>query len=64
MLIDVHCHLNLYLIPEEIISEARKVGVEKVIAVSMSATSQKRFLEIDERFNSVYPALGVHPQEV
>jgi len=64
MLIDVHCHLNLYLVPEDIISEAQQVGVEKIIAVAMSAISQKRILELSERFDSVYPALGIHPQEV
>lgn len=64
MLIDIHCHMNLYLIPEDIISDARQVGVEKIIAVAMSALSQKRILELSEKFDAVYPALGVHPQEV
>jgi TatD DNase family protein len=64
MLIDVHCHLNLYLIPDEIISEAKRVGVDKIIAVAMSVISQGRILEICERFDSAYPALGIHPQEV
>jgi len=64
MLIDVHCHLNLYLVPEEIISDARQVGVEKIIAVAISAVSQKRILELSKRFDAVYPALGIHPQEV
>ncbi|MCK4239549.1 MAG: TatD family hydrolase, partial [Candidatus Lokiarchaeota archaeon] len=64
MLIDVHCHLNLYLVPEEIISEAQQIGVEKIIAVAMSAVSQKRIMDLSERFDSVYPALGIHPQEV
>ena len=64
MLIDIHCHLNLYLVPEEVVSDAQQVGVEKIIAVAMSAVSQKRIIQLGERFNSVYPALGVHPQEV
>jgi TatD DNase family protein len=64
MLIDVHCHLNLYLIPEDIISDAQRVEVEKIIAVAMSAKSQNRILELAERFESVFPALGIHPQEV
>ncbi len=64
MLIDVHCHLNLYLVPEEIISEAQQIGVEKIIAVAMSAVSQKRIMDLSERFKAVYPALGIHPQEV
>lgn len=64
MLIDVHCHLNLYLNPNEVIQEANQVGVGKIIAVSMSALSQKRILEISENSESVYPALGIHPEEV
>jgi len=64
MLIDIHCHMNLYLNPEDIISDARQVGVEKIIAVAMSALSQKRILELSEKFDAVYPALGIHPQEV
>ncbi|MEJ2294179.1 MAG: TatD family hydrolase [Candidatus Lokiarchaeota archaeon] len=64
MLIDVHCHLNLYLNLDGVINEANQVGVKKIIAVAMSALSQKRILEIAEEFDSVYPALGIHPEEV
>ncbi|MFW9930517.1 MAG: TatD family hydrolase [Candidatus Thorarchaeota archaeon] len=64
MLIDVHCHLNLYLNLDEIINEANQAGVKKIIAVAMSSLSQKRILEIAEEFDSVYPALGIHPEEV
>jgi len=64
MLIDTHCHANLYLVLEEIIEEAEKSGVQKIISVSMSATSQERNLEIAKRFDMIYPALGIHPEEV
>ncbi|MFX0057437.1 MAG: TatD family hydrolase [Candidatus Hodarchaeota archaeon] len=64
MLIDIHCHANLYLALDQVVKQANKVGVDKIIAVSMSAISQKRILEISERFNSIYPALGIHPEEV
>jgi TatD DNase family protein len=64
LLIDVHCHLNLYLNLDGVINEANQVGVKKIIAVAMSALSQKRILEIAEEFDSVYPALGIHPEEV
>lgn len=63
-LIDVHCHANLYLTIEDILKEAFSVGVQKIIAVAMSALSQERILEISQRFNAIYPALGVHPEEV
>ena len=64
MLIDVHCHINLFLVIDEIIKEAQKVGVEKIIAVGMSAISLERILEISKQYNSIYPALGIHPEEV
>lgn len=64
MLIDIHCHMNLYLVIEEIIKEAKNVGVEKVISVGMSFTSLERILEISSKFDMIYPALGIHPEEV
>ncbi|MFX1410478.1 MAG: TatD family hydrolase [Promethearchaeota archaeon] len=64
MLIDVHCHANLYLAIEKIIKEAKKVGVEKIISVGMSAISLERVLEISDQYEMIYPALGIHPEEV
>jgi len=64
ILIDIHCHANLYLALEQVIKEAKSVGVEKIIAVGMSAVSIERVLEISERHEEVYPALGIHPEEV
>lgn len=64
MLIDVHCHFNLFLILEDIIKEAKSVGVEKIVCVGMSAISLERVLEISNHFKPIYPALGIHPEEV
>lgn len=64
MLIDIHCHANLYLTLNEVVKEAEEVGVKKIIAVGMSAIGLKRILEIAERYHSIYPALGIHPEEV
>jgi len=64
MLIDIHCHANLYLTIEEIIKEAKKVGVEKVICVGMSAISLERVLELSNHFRAIFPSLGIHPEEV
>ncbi|MFX0142522.1 MAG: TatD family hydrolase [Candidatus Hodarchaeota archaeon] len=64
MLIDIHCHANLYLILEEIIKEAENAGVEKIISVGMSFTSLERILEISNKYSVIYPALGIHPEEV
>jgi TatD DNase family protein len=64
MLIDIHCHANLYLTLDEVIKEAKEVGVEKIIAVGMSYLSIDRILETSERYKELYPALGIHPEEV
>ncbi|MHA1526064.1 MAG: TatD family hydrolase, partial [Promethearchaeota archaeon] len=64
MLIDVHCHINLYLNIEEILREAENAGVKKIIGVVMSATSLERVLEITNRYQSIYAMLGIHPEEV
>jgi len=64
MLIDTHCHANLYLTLNEVLKEAETVGVQKIIAVAMSKISQDRVLEIANHYDSIYPALGIHPEEV
>jgi len=64
MLIDVHCHINLYLNLQEVLEEAKKNGIEKIIAVAMSELSLKRIIEISKDYNMIYPALGLHPEEV
>ncbi len=64
MLIDIHCHANLYLVLEEIIKDAKNVGVQKIISVGMSFISLDRILEISKKVDNIYPALGIHPEEV
>jgi TatD DNase family protein len=64
VLIDIHCHANLYLVLEDILQEAKQAGVEKIIAVGMSVISLQRILQISERHEMIYPALGIHPEEV
>jgi len=64
ILIDVHCHANLFLTLDKVIEDAKKVGVEKIIAVAMSSISQERVLEIASQYNEVFASLGIHPEEV
>ncbi len=64
ILIDVHCHINLYLTVDRVIKNACDLGVEKIIAVAMSSISQKRVLEIASQYNEVFASLGIHPEEV
>ena len=64
MLIDIHCHVNLYLNLQEILEDAKKTGIEKIISVGMSKVSLERIIEITNDFEMIYPALGIHPEEV
>jgi len=64
ILIDVHCHVNLFLTIDKVIEDAKKVGVEKIIAVAMSSISQERVLEIAGQYTEVFASLGIHPEEV
>jgi TatD DNase family protein len=64
MLVDIHCHANLYLNLDEILTDAKKAGVHKIISVGMSQTSLARVIEISENHDMIYPALGIHPEEV
>lgn len=64
MLIDVHCHANLYLELDRLINDSYNAGVEKVIAVAMSVISQKTILELCEHHDLFYPSLGIHPEEI
>ncbi len=64
MLIDVHCHVNLYIAIDQIVQEARSEGVMKIIGVGMSAISLERIMEISNAYSEIFPALGIHPEEV
>ena len=59
MLVDVHCHCNLYLAIEKIVKEAKEAGVGKIISVGMSALGLERVLEISKQFDEIFPALGI-----
>lgn len=64
MLIDIHCHINLYIAIDEIIKEAENAGVVKIIGVGMSAIGLERIVKISNQYDSIYAALGIHPEEV
>ena len=64
-LIDTHSHIDMIETdPELIIKEAREYGVEKIVVPSADRTSFEKVIELSERFDEVYCALGIHPTEV
>jgi TatD DNase family protein len=61
-LVDTHAHLDEIEDLEGALAEARKAGVEAIVAVGSDIASNEKVLEIAGRYpRLVYPALGWHP---
>ncbi len=64
-LTDTHSHIDMInLNPEEILKEAREYGLEKIIVPSADRSSFEKVIELSNKFDEVYCALGIHPTEV
>jgi len=66
MLIDTHCHLDDERYNEdieEVLDNAKQQGVEKFIIPGADPDSLQRAVELSERHESIYFAVGVHPYD-
>ncbi len=66
MLIDTHCHLdfkNFDADRDEVIDRALKAGVTRIINVASSVEGSRRSVELSDKYDMVYAAVGVHPYE-
>lgn len=66
MIIDTHCHLNdERLLPDvqRIVDELESEGVESVICVGYDLPSSRCALQLADKFDKVYCAVGVHPHD-
>jgi TatD DNase family protein len=62
--IDTHAHLDACEeAPETLIERAREAGVDRIVAVGSGIESCRAALEIAERHEDVFAALGVHPHQ-
>ena len=66
MLIDSHCHVlsSEYDNPDEIIKNAFLRGVNKIIINGYDLESSKEAVMLANRYDNVYAAVGVGPEEV
>lgn len=64
---DSHCHLNdpstLERIDEEI-ALLREAGLKAVLCIGYDVISSKQAIELAERYEEVYAAVGVHPENL
>lgn len=65
MYIDSHCHLDFYERKErdEIVSNAKKAGLEIMLNASSSRESFDEIIGIVNEYDNVYGAIGLHPHE-
>lgn len=65
MYIDTHCHLSKddYENIEEVINEAKKNNVKKLIISGCDKKSIKESLKIATKYENIYLSLGFHPSE-
>ncbi len=67
MIFDTHCHLNdEKLLPnvEEIINNAKQVGVDKFLVVGWDKESSLLAIKLAEQYEGVYAAIGFHPENI
>ena len=64
-LIDTHCHLDEIENLDSVLEEAWEAGVTGIIAVGINYETNLKVLELAEKYSDlVFPALGLHPQEL
>jgi TatD DNase family protein len=64
MLFDTHAHLDdeqLLGRTDELVADARRHGVTRILTVSTSLASCYRSLQLAGQFEGVYAAVGIHP---
>jgi TatD DNase family protein len=62
--IDSHTHLDSCKEPDaELVEQARRLGVTKILTVGTGTKSCERALEAADAFPEVYAAIGRHPNE-
>ncbi len=67
MIVDTHCHLDDERYSrdlDEVIQNAKAVGVEKLIIPGADSNTLLRAVEISEKYPEVYFAVGVHPYDI
>lgn len=65
-LIDTHAHLDFNNYKEdraEVLQRAKKAGVEKIVNVGADLAGSRRSLQLAEKYDFIYAAVGIHPHE-
>jgi TatD DNase family protein len=66
MIIDTHCHLDDSRYDndlDEVLNRAKENGVEKFIIPGADPKTLKKAVELSQKYNEIYFAVGVHPYD-
>lgn len=66
MYIDTHAHLffdNFKDDLDQVVENARNNGVEKIIVPGTDLATSRKAIQLADRFDSVYAAVGIHPHD-
>ena len=64
---DTHCLLNFKAFKnsyDQVIKDAYKVGVKNIVIPGTDIETSQKAVEIAEKYNGVYAAVGIHPHHV
>ena len=67
MLIDTHCHLDDARYKEdieEVLKRAKEAGVERFIIPGADPATLSRAVELSQKYDPIYFAVGVHPYDI
>jgi TatD DNase family protein len=60
---DSHCHVPYEGVGEEVIEEARKAGVTRLISVGTDAAQSRAAIEVARAHDGVWATVGLHPHD-
>ncbi len=66
MFVDTHCHLNLNLFQEDleaVLERARSANVCRIMIPAIDLESSHLAIKLCERYNQLFAAVGVHPND-
>jgi TatD DNase family protein len=64
--VDTHCHLNFESFQDsiqQVVDRALEAGVNRIVVPGMDIRSSEKAVELASRFEHLYAAIGVHPNE-
>ena len=66
LFIDVHCHLDFEGLVErlgEVIENAKKAGLKAILTSGVNPETNRKILEIAEKYDIVKPSFGLYPMD-